>query len=61
MSNLKTGDISYFSCKITGEENKSDNVDPVTAEIVRHSLKSAADQMKRALVRTAFSPVIYEV
>ena len=61
MSNLKTGDISYFSCKITGEENKSDNVDPVTAEIVRHSLNSAADQMKRALVRTAFSPVIYEV
>ena len=34
---------------------------PVTTEIVRHSLNSAANQMKRALVRTAFSPVIYEV
>ena len=28
---------------------------------MRHSLYSAANQMKRALVRTAFSPVIYEV
>src|SRR6476469_6326632 len=36
-------------------------VDPVTTEVVRHGLISAAEQMKRALVRTAFSPVIYEV
>lgn len=36
-------------------------LDPVTVEIIRHSLNSAANQMKRALVRTAFSPVIYEV
>ena len=36
-------------------------VDPVTTEIVRQGLNAAADQMKRALVRTAFSPVIYEV
>jgi N-methylhydantoinase B len=28
---------------------------------VRHALVSAAEQMKRALVRTAFNPVIYEV
>ena len=28
---------------------------------IRHGLNSAADQMKRALIRTAFSPVIYEV
>ena len=28
---------------------------------IRHGLNSAANQMKRALVRTAFSPVIYEV
>jgi N-methylhydantoinase B len=33
----------------------------VTAEVVRHGLVSAAEQMKRALVRTAFNPVIYEV
>lgn len=35
--------------------------DPITTEVIRHALNSAADQMKRALVRTAFSPVIYEV
>ncbi len=37
------------------------DVDPVATEVVRHSLNSAANQMKQALVRTAFSPVIYEV
>ena len=37
------------------------DADPVTTEIVRQGLNAAADQMKRALVRTAFSPVIYEV
>ncbi len=37
------------------------DADPITTEIVRHSLNSIANQMKRALVRTAFSPVIYEV
>jgi len=36
-------------------------VDPVTTEVVRHALLSAAEQMKRALVRTAFNPIIYEV
>jgi len=35
--------------------------DPVTTEVIRHGLNSAAAQMKRALVRTAFSPIIYEV
>ena len=39
----------------------ADPVDPITTEVVRHALNSAANQMKRALVRTAFSPVIYEV
>jgi N-methylhydantoinase B len=37
------------------------DADPVTTEIIRHGLNAAADQMKRALVRTSFSPVIYEV
>jgi N-methylhydantoinase B len=36
-------------------------VDPVTTEVVRHALISAAEQMKRAFVRTAFNPIIYEV
>jgi len=34
--------------------------DPVQTEIIRHGLTSIAEQMKRALVRTAFSPIIYE-
>ena len=35
--------------------------DPITTEVVRHALNSAANQMKQALIRTSFSPVIYEV
>jgi len=38
-----------------------DRIDAITTEVVRHSLHSAAEQMKRALVRTAFSPIIYDV
>ena len=37
------------------------DADPVRTEVVRHGLDSAANQMKRALVRTAFSPIVYEV
>src|SRR5207237_472261 len=37
------------------------DADPITTEVIRNALNSAANQMKRALVRTAFSPVIYEV
>lgn len=37
------------------------DTDPVTTEVIRHELNSAAEQMKRTLIRTAFSPVIYEV
>src|ERR671932_2201137 len=37
------------------------DADPITTEVIRHGIDSAANQMKRALVRTAFSPVIYEV
>ena len=44
-----------------GGEAITREVDLVLAEVVRHGLNSAANQMKRALVRTAFSPVIYEV
>ena len=37
------------------------DADPIMTEVIRHGLNSAANQMKRALIRTAFSPVIYEV
>jgi N-methylhydantoinase B len=35
--------------------------DPVTTAVIRHGLISAAEQMKRTLVRTAVGPTIYEV
>jgi N-methylhydantoinase B len=35
--------------------------DAVTTEVIRAALYSAAAQMKQALIRTAFSPIIYEV
>src|SRR6266550_6005027 len=37
------------------------DADPITTEVIRNALNSAANQMKRALIRTSFSPVIYEV
>jgi N-methylhydantoinase B len=32
----------------------------ITAEVIRHALNSAARQMMQTLIRTAFSPIIYE-
>src|SRR5688500_11399734 len=52
--------VVYTATAETGSGVAVD-ADPVTTEIIRHGLNSAAEQMKRALVRTAFSPVIYEV
>tara|TARA_B100000989_G_scaffold20535_1_gene13475 strand:+ start:131 stop:1843 length:1713 start_codon:yes stop_codon:yes gene_type:complete len=43
------------------KKNKNIKTDPITSEIIRNSLNSAAEQMKKALVRSAFSPIIYEV
>jgi N-methylhydantoinase B len=37
------------------------DADPITTEVIRHGLNSAANQIKRALIRTSFSPVIYDV
>lgn len=42
-------------------QDATGTADPITVEVMRHALNSAANQMKRALIRTAFSPVIYEV
>jgi N-methylhydantoinase B len=35
-------------------------IDPATAEIVRYELAGAADEMRLTLVRSAFSPIVYE-
>jgi N-methylhydantoinase B len=43
-----------------GPADQRSEADPVTTQIIRHALNSAARQMKRATIRTAFSPIIYE-
>ena len=44
-----------------GRSTGAVDADPVATEVIRHSLNSAANQIKRALVRTSFSPIVYEV
>src|SRR5919108_1512144 len=56
---MKVEPIVYRAGK--GLSTGAEDADPITTEVVRHGLNSAANQMKRALIRTAFSPVIYEV
>ena len=53
-------DLHHYKCGIERKVEKT-KVDPITTQIVRNSLNSAAEQMKRALCRTAMSPIIYEV
>src|SRR5579864_3546130 len=43
-----------------GMSEKVSAGDPITAEIIRHGLISAAGQMKSAIIRTAFSQLIHE-
>lgn len=38
----------------------SSRVDPITAEIIRSALNSAAEEMNATLIRSAYTPVIYE-
>ena len=57
---MLTRDTVLHRAGVVRTGNATD-ADPITTEVVRHALNSAANQMKRALVRTAFSPVIYEV
>jgi N-methylhydantoinase B len=43
-----------------GAFGPADGADPVTTEVIRSGLNAAAGQMKQTLIRTAFSPIIYE-
>jgi N-methylhydantoinase B len=38
----------------------AERADGITTQVVRHALNSVANQMKSVLIRTSFSPVIYE-
>lgn len=42
------------------ELGRADRADGITTQLVRNALNSAASQMKSVLIRTAFSPVLYE-
>lgn len=39
----------------------SDAVDPATVEVIRNYLTSAAGEMQRTLVRTAYNTIVYEI
>ena len=52
-----SSELHHYKCGVDRKSNKAE-VDPITTQIVRNSLNSAAEQMKRALCRTAMSPVI---
>lgn len=54
-------DKHVFTAPARAIDAGSPVADPIVAEIVRHGLNSAANQIKKTLVRTAFSPIIYEV
>ena len=57
---MKENEINIFKPKILRNNNKK-NIDHITTEIIRSGLNSAAEQMKKVLIRSAFSPIIYEV
>ena len=59
MDTLADSEIRIYRA-LPGNDTGID-ADPIQTEIIRHSLNSAANQMKRTLIRTSFSPVIYEV
>ncbi len=49
-----------YRAGLTGSGRAAD-ADPITTEVIRHGLNSAAEAIKRTLIRTSMSPVIYEV
>ena len=44
-----------------GGKGRAGDADPITTEVIRHGLNSAAEAIKRTLIRTSMSPIIYEV
>lgn len=49
------------SIEIRTSPRRANEPDPVTTQVVRHALNSAANQMKHTLMRTAFTAIVYEV
>ena len=60
--NAQTHDLHHFRSHDSARSaDASGDADPVTTEIIRHALNSAAKQMKVTAIRTSFSPIIYEL
>lgn len=56
---MNSDDIFIYEVK-GSESSAASEADPVVTELIRNSLNSAAGQMKRALIRTSFSPIVYD-
>lgn len=54
-------DAVVYRAGLAASGSTAVDADPITTEVIRHGLNSAANQIKRALIRTSFSPIIYEV
>jgi N-methylhydantoinase B len=54
------GEPVVYRAGLRGEGRAAD-ADPITTEVIRHGLNSAAEAIKRTLIRTSMSPIIYEV
>jgi N-methylhydantoinase B len=39
---------------------KSNGLDPITVEVVRHKLEGVANEMQQTLLRSSFSPIVKE-
>ena len=61
MTTQANGQNEVRTYRAAPSKNIGGDADPVTTEVVRHSIQVAANYMKRAVVRTSFSPTIYEV
>ena len=40
---------------------KANGLDPITTQVVRSTLVAAAEEMRLTMVRTAYSPLLYEI
>ena len=60
MSKHATSLYRYRSRFTSSGTSQGTDADPVTTEIIRRALNSAGKQMKQAMCRTSFSPIIYE-
>ena len=60
MNMMQTPELVHYRVPEIPNLPSSEDADPVTTEVVRHALQSAGNQMKNVLVRTSFSPVVFE-